>query len=332
MFSWAKLPKSFTVLAPMEDVTDSAFRRLVASCGAPDLFVSEFTSTDGMFSPGYSNVVHRLKYAPGEHPLIAQIWGNSPEKYFKAGAKLRELGFDGVDINMGCPVEKIIKGGACSALIENPSLAAELYLAAKEGAGPLPVSIKTRIGFRSRATEAWGAHLLALRPAALTVHGRTAKQLSKGAADWDEIRKVVELRAEISPETRIVGNGDVKSMAEVDARVAESGVDGVMIGRGIFENLFVFNRSATPLAERSVEEKLSLLLRHVELFEETWREEKPFRVLKKYFKIYAAHFDGASQLRMQLVEAESAAEVRGLIYRFLREPRSSCASVASCGV
>ncbi|MCB0328115.1 MAG: tRNA-dihydrouridine synthase [Bdellovibrionales bacterium] len=301
----------------MEDVTDTVFRRLVASCGAPDVFVSEFTSTDGMFSPGWSNVVHRLKFTEGESPLVAQIWGNKPELYQKAASRIRELGFHGIDINMGCPVEKIIKSGCCSALIDNPSLAAELVLAAKEGAGGLPVSVKTRIGFTTRHTEPWIEHLLSLQPDAITVHGRTAKQLSKGTADWGEIAKCVQLRDEARLETVIIGNGDVKSLEEADLRVAESGADGVMIGRGIFDNLFLFQRGAAPLSERSVSEKLGLLLRHIDLFEETWKGEKPYRVLKKYFKIYASSFDGASQLRMQLVETENAEEARALVDRFL---------------
>lgn len=305
----------------MEDVTDTVFRRLVADCGRPDVFVSEFTSTDGMFSPGWSNVVHRLKYTEGERPLVAQIWGKDPERYRLAAAKIKELGFNGIDINMGCPVEKIIKNGCCSALIDNPSLATELYQAAKEGAGGLPISIKTRIGFRERATEAWATHLLSLKCDAITVHGRTAKQLSKGSSDWSEIAKFVQLRDEMELDTKIIGNGDVKSLDEADLRVSESGVDGVMIGRGIFDNLFLFDREATPLADRSTEEKLRLLERHIELFEEIWQGEKPYRVLKKYFKIYATNFAGASQLRMQLVETESAAEARQVIADFISEKR-----------
>jgi nifR3 family TIM-barrel protein len=317
MFQWSALKKPYYVLAPMEDVTDTVFRRLVASCARPDVFFSEFTSTDGMFSPGWSNVVHRLRFDKGEGPLIAQIWGNNPEHYLRATRRIQELGFDGVDINMGCPVEKIIKSGSCSALIENPALAKELYLAAKEGAGDMPVSIKTRIGFKTRVTEEWAQFLLELEPAALTVHGRTAKQLSKGSADWSEIAKVVAIRDALKIDTNIIGNGDVKDLHEADRRVEETGVDGIMIGRGLFDNLFLFDRSVPPLAERTPREKLHLLLEHVRLFHEVWQGEKPFRILKKYFKIYASHFDGASQLRMQLVETESAAEVEHLVHSFL---------------
>src|SRR5690606_15377738 len=106
MFSWNLLQRPFYVLAPMEDVTDTVGRRVVASCGKPDVFISEFTSSDGLFSPGWSNVAHRLQFTEEERPLVAQIWGNKPELYFQAGRKLKELGFDGIDINMGCPVEK----------------------------------------------------------------------------------------------------------------------------------------------------------------------------------------------------------------------------------
>lgn len=310
---WKSLPRPFSVLAPMEDVTDVVFRSLVRECGAPDVFFSEFTSTDGMFSPGEHKVVHRLERSPDESPLVAQIWGRNPENYFKASQKLASLGFDGIDINMGCPVEKIIRSGNCSALIEEPDLAAELIAAAKEGAAGLPVSVKTRIGFKVQKTEEWTGFLLEQGIAALTVHGRIAKHLSKYSAKWEEIGKVVALRDSLKVNTTIIGNGDVLTLEEINEKHQEHGVDGVMIGRGIFENLFLFDPDKTPLRERSIDEKLSLLMRHVELFEEFWKERKPYRVLKKFFKIYATHFAGASDLRMKLVETETSDDARVVI-------------------
>ncbi|MCB0332754.1 MAG: tRNA-dihydrouridine synthase [Bdellovibrionales bacterium] len=310
---WKALPRPFSVLAPMEDVTDIVFRRLVRECGAPDVLFSEFTSTDGMFSRGEHKVIHRLEIGSDESPIVAQIWGRSPENYYRAAKKLAELGFDGIDINMGCPVEKIIRSGNCSALIDEPGLAAELIAAAKEGAGDVPVSVKTRIGFQTQKTEEWANFLLEQGLAALTVHGRIAKHLSKYAAKWEEIGKVVSIRNQLGVDTVIVGNGDVLSLDEVREKHVSHGVDGVMIGRGIFENLFLFNEHERPLCERSVDEKLALLLRHIELFEEYWKERKPYRVLKKFFKIYVTHFSGASELRMKLVETETSDEASAVI-------------------
>jgi len=163
---WKTLPRPFSVLAPMEDVTDSAFRRFIAKCGRPAVFYTEFTSTDGICSAGFSGVKHRLKYTEDERPLVAQIWGNNPDNYFKTCRILCEMGFDGIDINMGCPVPKVAKKGACSALIDNPDLARELIIAAKEAAGKIPISVKTRLGFKHLKTEEWGQTLLELKPAA----------------------------------------------------------------------------------------------------------------------------------------------------------------------
>lgn len=313
MFSWQKLPRPFSVLAPMEDVTDTVFRRLIASCGRPDVFYSEFTSTDGMFSPGEDRVIHRLEYTEEERPLIAQIWGNNPEKYLKAARKIAEMGFDGIDINMGCPVSKIVSNGCCSALIDNPTLARELYLAAKEGAGPIPVSIKTRLGFKKIQTEQWAEFVLSLEPDALIMHGRVAKEMSKKPANWEQIAKVVELRNQAGIDTVVIGNGDVKSLAQIKSYSEQYGVDGVMVGRGIFENPYLFNEHAPHFSEMSKKEKMDLLRYHILLYEKQWSGKKPFRVLKKYFKIYACHFAGASELRMRLVETESVADALELI-------------------
>ncbi len=329
-FDWKSLPRPFSVLAPMEDVTDTVFRRLIASCGRPDVFFSEFTSTDGMFSPGETRVIHRLEYTEGERPLIAQIWGNDPEKYLRAAKKIADMGFDGIDINMGCPVSKIVTNGCCSALIDNPTLARELYLAAVEGAGQIPVSIKTRLGFKKLHTEPWAEFLLALKPPALIMHGRVAKDLSKKPANWEEIGKVVELRNQEGSDTVIVGNGDVKSLAQIDHCHEMYGVDGVMVGRGIFDNPYLFNRDAPHFSEMTRKQKLDLLWHHISLFEDHWSGKKPYRVLKKFFKIYASHFAGASELRMKLVETESASEARALLDSVLETESTESRSAVGC--
>ena len=310
---WLKLPKPIAVLAPMEDVTDTVFRRLIGSCGRPDVFFTEFTSTDGMFSPGRDAVIKRLEFTQEERPLVAQIWGNNPELYFKAGKDIAEMGFDGLDINMGCPVAKIIKQGHCSGLIQNKPLAKELVLAAMEGAGKVPVSVKTRIGYREIETEEWAGFLLELNPAALTIHGRTAKQLSKVPANWDEIGKVAALRKSMGSKTVIIGNGDVQSREEIELKHQQHGVDGVMVGRGIFHNPFLFAKSGTThISQLSFEQKLQMLLSHTKSYTDRWGV-RHFGVMKKFFKIYIRDFHGATELREKLMHTNSYEEVESIL-------------------
>ena len=302
----------------MEDVTDTVFRRIVASCARPHVFFTEFVSAEGLASAGRAAVIHRLRFTPGERPLVAQIWGIDPDNFREAGALIRELGFDGIDINMGCPVPKIVKHGACAALIENKSLAAELVAAAREGAAGLPLSIKTRIGFRRRATEEWIGFLLELEPEVLTVHGRIAKHMSSVPADWHEIAKAVTLRNEMKSRTLILGNGDVSSATDMHEKVALHGVDGVMIGRGIFHNPFFFDSSGRSLATATPDEKLDLLLRHARLYADTWGEGRDFEVLKKFFKIYVVNFRGAPALRAELMRAGSLSDVEAITAEWRR--------------
>jgi nifR3 family TIM-barrel protein len=316
---WKTLGVPVFTLAPMEDVTDTVFREIVLSTSDPNLLrvlFSEFVSTDGLcHAIGGPKVKHRLIINDSERKLlmeknvkiVAQIWGTDPEKFFKAAKLICAEGqFDGIDINMGCPVKKIVKQGGCSALIAMPDLAKEIILATKE-ASDLPVSIKTRIGISKVITEQWIPHLLECKPAQITVHGRTQKQQSEGLADWNEIKKVVELRNELSPETVVHGNGDVSSVEDGFNKVKEFGVDGIMVGRGIFHNPWFFN---TGLAEKVPEERLKLLWKHTELFVETWGNTKNFAILKRFFKIYTNGFPGAHQLRARLMETKTLDDVK----------------------
>ncbi len=305
---WNLLPKPIKILAPMEDVTDTVFRRIVARSGRPDVFFTEFTNTDGLCSAGRAAVIHRLQFTEAERPIVAQIWGNNPERYFRSAKDLAALGFDGIDINMGCPVKKIVKNGSCSALIENRALAKELILAAKEGAGALPVSVKTRLGFRRVDTEAWAAHILEQKPAVLTMHGRIASDMSDVPARWDEIGKVVALRDAMGSDALVVGNGDVESLDDLHAKAERFGVDGVMVGRGIFQNIFFFDptrRGANPPAA----ERIAMLRGHIDLYRATWGPEKNFEVMKKFVKIYVAGFEGAARLRGELMESGGYGEI-----------------------
>jgi len=312
---WKTLPRPIAALAPMEDVTDTVFRRIVAECGPPHVFFTEFTNTDGLCSPGRDAVIHRLQFTEMERPLVAQIWGNNPEHYYRAAVDLREMGFDGIDINMGCPVKKIVKKGCCSALIDNKALARELILAAQEGAGELPLSVKTRLGFRRLQTEEWAGFLLELKPAVLTMHARIAAEMSDFPAKWEELTRVVRLRDEMGSDTLILGNGDVMSLGEIEEKARHFGVDGAMVGRGIFHNIFLFNPNRQE-TEFSIPERLALLRRHLALYRATWGDNGNFEVMKKFVKVYVADFHGAARLRNRLMECTTYDEVERELARW----------------
>ena len=321
---WDRLAVPFSVLAPMEDVTDTVFRRIVQAAGAPDLMVTEFTSTDGLCTAGRPRVIGRLAFTPGEKPLLAQVWGNSPERYLRVASEIRAMGFDGLDINMGCPVRKIIARGSCGALIQNPGLAAELIAAAREGAGGLPVSVKTRIGVSQPRAAEWLAFLLSQGLAALTVHGRTVVQQSEGAADWGTVALAVRLRDEAGLSTRIVGNGDVRTAEAFYRRARESRADGVMIGRGVFENLFLFaairGGAETEFSALAPREKIAWFRRHIDLHEETWGRAGRFDVLKKFAKTYLRAFEGAGRLVDAIMHTRTHAAAREVLDAWLLQP------------
>jgi len=321
---WGELSRPFSVLAPMEDVTDTVFRRVVQAAGAPDLLVTEFTSTDGLCTAGRPRVIGRLRFTAGERPLIAQIWGNRPDYYRRVAAEVREMGFDGLDINMGCPVRKIIERGSCGALIRNPGLASELIAAARDGAAGLPVSVKTRIGIAASRAEEWLGFLLAQGLAALTVHGRTVAQQSDGAADWDAVSLAVSLRDRIAPQTRIIGNGDVKTAESFHSRAQKTRADGIMIGRGIFENLFLFRAiRGTPgthdFGLLSPAEKIGWFRRHIALHEEYWRSDGRFDVLKKFAKTYLRAFEGAGRLVDSIMHTRTHEAARAVLDAWVAE-------------
>jgi tRNA-dihydrouridine synthase len=315
---WKTLPKPIFALAPMEDVTDTSFREIVAGVADPKylhILYTEFTSVDGMNHPkGKIRVGERLFVSESEKALlkqknirlIAQIWGNKPELFYKIARELtHEHGFDGLDVNMGCPLKNIVKNGCCSALINQPELAKEIILATKE-ATHLPVSIKTRTGVKSHNTEEWIAHLMETKPAAIILHGRTQRQQSERMADWDEIAKGAKIRNQMNPETMFLGNGDVLSVAQGEELAEKYGIDGVMIGRGIFHNPWFFN----PLhLSASKSEKLEQLLLHTRIFEHNWKGKKNINVLKRFFKIYTSDFPEAAKLRADLMEATEFGDI-----------------------
>lgn len=305
------MPRPFFVLAPMDDVTDAVFRSVVASCATPDVFFTEFVNVDGLQSPGRPRLMKKLVTAEEDKGrTIAQIWGKTPENYFKTAQELVRMGFAGVDINMGCPAKSEVKAGTCSALINNRPLALEIIKATQEGvAGRVPVSIKTRLGF-SEVDFTWHEFLLEQNLAMLTVHGRTRKEMSKVPARWEDIAYVRELRDKIAPETLIVGNGDVLSREQGEELAEKHNLDGVMIGRGVFQDPYIFALES-PWQNVSQQDRIKLYEKHVQMFADTWQEgQRPIHTLNKFCKIYIQGFDGAKEAREHLMEATSAQDLQ----------------------
>jgi nifR3 family TIM-barrel protein len=307
---WLKLKKPFTVLAPMDDVTDNVFRQIILEAGRPDVFFTEFANVDGLVHGANGIPLHKLDYTQNQHPIVAQIWGTDPTNFEKAAKIVHSLGFDGIDINMGCPVRDVVKSGAGAGLIGEYGLSEKIIKAVKKEAKAIPVSIKTRLGKNENIAEEWITFLLKQNIAALTVHARIAKQMSGGEANWGEIGKIVKLRNKIAPKTLIIGNGDVKSYVEVIEKQKKFGVDGVMIGRGIFANPWLFSKNSSG---HTKDEYLKLLVYHIDLFDKTWGITKNFAVLKKFFKMYINNFEGANALRTRLMNAESFDDVKKIL-------------------
>ncbi len=313
---WKDLKKPFLALAPMEGATDYVFREIISEIAKPDVLFTEFTNARSLFSRGHEETLRRLKFSRNQSPIVAQIWGVNPESYYKAGKLIEDQKFDGIDINMGCPDKSIMKKGAGSALISSPALAEELIKALKDGAKNIPISVKTRIGIDSMVTDEWISFLLKQNIQALTVHGRIAKHMSGVPADWDEIHKCVKLRDQIAPETVIIGNGDVLTHKEAIEKSSKYGVDGVMIGRGVFQNPYVFDRSE---ALHSHAELLELLLKHARLYVDTWGDTKNFNELRRFFKIYVKGFKGANKVKVQLMETKNLEDVENIILPLIKK-------------
>ncbi len=303
----------FFVLAPMDDVTDTVLRQIIADCATPDLFFTEFVNVDGLQSPGRPQLLKKLQFTAKEKPIIAQVWGKNPENFKKTAQELVDMGFAGIDLNMGCPVKAIVKNGCCAALINNRELALQIIDAVKQGAaGKVPVSVKTRLGFNEKDLS-WPGLILKQNVDMLTIHGRTAKEMSKVAADWESIDEVRKLRDRIAPQTKIVGNGDVMSRRQGLKLAKKYNLDGIMIGRGIFSDPFVFSDSSQWF-EFSREQKIRLFIKHVGLFASTWGQSKrPVHVLNKFCKIYIQDFDGAKELRENCMKVESTDELLNVL-------------------
>ncbi len=283
---WRELPQPIIGLSPMDGVTDAAFRFMVATHGRPDVTFTEFTSVgDVCRGPDYT--LNSLRYGECERPIVAQLYGKDPALFYRAAHVVCELGFDGLDINMGCPSRNVASSGSGAGLIRTPDLAHAIMRAARQGiadwaagqsAGQagvkrdregllqamnlertglasvprriLPLSVKTRLGYDSVVIEEWIDHLLAEEPAAISVHGRTLTQMYRGKADWDAIDRAAQRVRGTG--TLLLGNGDLRSMYGVVDRLRRTAVHGVLVGRGALGSPWFFRNKEA--ARRTVRE------------------------------------------------------------------------------
>lgn len=300
----------------MEDVTDIVFRKVVAKAAKPDVFFTEFTNTDGyVHAKGYEALRGRLMKDEDEKPIVAHIWGDKPENFEKMSIDLANMGFDGIDINMGCPAPGVINNGCGSGLILNPNLAGKIIEAAKLGG--LPVSVKTRLGFNEvEEWKIWLSFLLKQDLVNLSIHLRTTKELSNYPAHWELIPDILKLRDEIAPNTLITINGDIKDYQMGMEFYDQYKVDGIMIGRGIFHNPFAFDKHVIP---RTSEDYLDLFKYHLDTYDKYIAIEPTLqKKLQRFFKIYIRDIKGAAKLRLKLMDAENTIEIRNLIHEFLQ--------------
>ncbi|HDY4555107.1 TPA: tRNA dihydrouridine synthase [Staphylococcus aureus] len=311
---WSELPRPFFILAPMEDVTDIVFRHVVSEAARPDVFFTEFTNTESFCHPeGIHSVRGRLTFSEDEQPMVAHIWGDKPEQFRETSIQLAKMGFKGIDLNMGCPVANVAKKGKGSGLILRPDVAAEIIQATK--AGGLPVSVKTRLGYYEiDEWKDWLKHVFEQDIANLSIHLRTRKEMSKVDAHWELIEAIKNLRDEIAPNTLLTINGDIPNRKTGLELAEKYGIDGVMIGRGIFHNPFAFEKEPR---EHTSKELLDLLRLHLSLFNKYEKDEiRQFKSLRRFFKIYVRGIRGASELRHQLMNTQSIAEARALLDEF----------------
>ncbi|HDD7159901.1 TPA: tRNA-dihydrouridine synthase [Staphylococcus aureus] len=311
---WSELPRPFFILAPMEDVTDIVFRHVVSEAARPDVFFTEFTNTESFCHPeGIHSVRGRLTFSEDEHPMVAHIWGDKPEQFRETSIQLAKMGFKGIDLNMGCPVANVAKKGKGSGLILRPDVAAEIIQATK--AGGLPVSVKTRLGYYEiDEWKDWLKHVFEQDIANLSIHLRTRKEMSKVDAHWELIEAIKNLRDEIAPNTLLTINGDIPDRKTGLELAEKYGIDGVMIGRGIFHNPFAFEKEPR---EHTSKELLDLLRLHLSLFNKYEKDEiRQFKSLRRFFKIYVRGIRGASELRHQLMNTQSIAEARAFLDEF----------------
>ncbi len=339
---WKRLSHPITAMAPMSGVTDSAFRWIMVKhskyggrdigkygekkpeeleefkSGGPDVIYTEFVSADGIFLGGKEDLIEDLRYSDVERPIVAQFFSSDVERMKKASLLARKMGFDGIDINMGCPDRSVCKQGAGSELIKSPELAFKIIQTVKKESGNLPVSVKTRAGYHSDSElEDWISGVLETEPSALVLHARTKADMYKRPARWELVEKTVQLRNRMKKETLILGNGDISSLTDLHEKVEISGADGAMVGRALIGNPWFFNPEK-DISSVSATERLQVLLEHCRLFEDLYGSQKNFAFMKKHYRSYVSGWEGAKNLRISLMSAENFREVKEVIDSYLK--------------
>ena len=367
---WLNLPRPIIGLSPMDGVTDACFRSVIAQQGKSDVSFTEFTHVHDVCH-GPELHLETLLYSERERPIVAQLYGKDPALFYLAAQAVCELGFDGLDINMGCPSKSVASSGSGAGLIRTPELARTIMQAAKRGiedwaggqtleqagfksarvamfdrlnqrrgkAGPiprrqLPLSVKTRIGYDSVTVEGWVEELLREQPAVLSLHGRTLQQMYRGTADWSAIARAAALVKGTG--TLLLGNGDIQSLDDIAGRVRETGVDGVLVGRGVLGAPWFFrSKEQARLRARgatdtdvgrdpdavSLNERFALLVDHAQQFQ-TLVGEKQFYRMRKHLGWYCKGFPHAASLRAQMVRVSSVEELRALLAEFHDRPET----------
>ena len=315
----AENKKPFFCLAPMSDVTDCAFRKILVRYGKPDVLWTEFISADGLCNKlARKNLSHILEYSHNEHPIVVQVFGANPENMKKACQYLGGFRFDGIDINMGCPDKSVISQGAGAAFIKTPELARKIIQAAKKGAPHLPISVKTRVGFNKEEIDSWIPELLKEDISALIIHARTKKEESLVPANWNYVKRIVEMVKKSGKDILVIGNGDVLGKEDGIEKAKISGCDGVMIGRAFLGNPWLLSPRINPY-NVPIEKKLETLIEHIKLFEKMLGKVKNFDVMKKHFKAYVNDFEGAKKIRTKLMTAKNSKEAINIINSFLKK-------------
>jgi len=308
---WKKIKKPIMCSAPMSGITDIAFRHMLSEYAKPDVIFTEFVSCDGLVSEGKEKLLSQLQFEKREKPIVAQLFGSKPENFYFSAKLCQKLGFDGIDINMGCPDKDVIKQNAGASLILQPELARKIIKATKEGSRKLPISVKTRIGYSQPEVEKWIKFLLEQKPAVITLHGRTKQQKYKGEVNWKEIKKAKALIKKSSSQTLLIGNGDIQSLKEADEKAKRYDLDGIMIGRALLNDPLLFNEKKS-IHDLSIRERKSLLIEHVEVFNKKL-SQRNFSDLKKFYSTYLSNFKGAKELRIKLMKADSPKELKNIL-------------------